>query len=91
MFREACILDLKGLQPDRIRSLWSDKRQQMASKTSSNALYARLLDSQSVNLGAVKRVFDASGSLWYFDKGQSSATHSSVAQWQSIRLLTEGL
>ena len=35
--------------------------------------------------------FDLVRGVWYFGEGQSSARHSSVAQWQSIRLLTEGL
>jgi hypothetical protein len=35
--------------------------------------------------------FDGMYALWYFGSGQLNANHSSVAQWQSIRLLTEGL
>jgi hypothetical protein len=35
--------------------------------------------------------FDAESALCYLDKGQFNVRHSSVAQWQSIRLLTEGL
>ena len=36
-------------------------------------------------------VFDAPRALCYLSSGQFNAKHSSVAQWQSIRLLTEGL
>ena len=35
--------------------------------------------------------FDARRALCYLGNGQFNARHSSVAQWQSIRLLTEGL
>ncbi len=40
---------------------------------------------------AKQRAFDALGALCYLSIGQLKRHHSSVAQWQSIRLLTEGL